>query len=73
MNDVLTRGVAVQDLEQEQRGGCDGIELASSSEVFRLTTCGKDRLRAETAGQVLAQPGQDRHDEGRHGRAPSSS
>ena len=73
VDDVLAGGVAVEDLEEEEHDGGDGVEFAMAPPMARLLTGGSDRFGAEDLGEVLAQPVEDRQDACGHGRAPFCS
>ncbi len=73
VDDVLTGGVAVEDLEQEQVDGGDRVEDAIAPGVFLLLARLLDGLGGEFGGEVLPESAEDGDDTRRHGRAPSGS
>lgn len=73
LDNMLTSGIAVEDLEQEKRDRGDGIELAISPRITGLTTGFVDGFRRENFTDVLTQSRKDRNDMKVHGRAPSRS
>jgi len=73
MHDMLTGGVAVEDLEQEEVEGGGGVEDSSPPAMSHLMAPLLDRLLGQSGGDVLAQTLQDGDDTRRHGRAPDST
>src|SRR5271168_3271119 len=73
VNDMLTGGIAVEDLEQEERGGGDRIELAIAPGIAGLATGLTNGFRAENHADVLTQPSKDGANESVHGWASSGS
>ena len=71
VNDMPTRGVAVEHLEEKKRNGRDGVEQAISPPISRLAAGRSDRFRTENFGEVLAKLGQNGHNGTEHGRDPS--
>jgi hypothetical protein len=71
VDDVLTGGVAVEDLEQEEVDGGDRIQEAAPPGVLLLAASVLDGLRGQMGGRVLSQAFQDGQDAWWHERAPS--
>lgn len=70
---VLTGGVAVEDLKEEQVDSSHRVEEPVAPGVFFLITCLLDRVGGKFGGQVLSEAAQDEDHTWRHGRAPSQS
>jgi hypothetical protein len=73
VDDVLTSGVAVKDLHQEEVDRRNRVEDALPPGVLLVVAGGFDRVGGQAGGEVLAQSAQDGEDAVRHGRAPCGS
>ena len=72
VDDVLAGGVAVEDLEEEQVDGGDGVEDAVAPAVADGAAGVADGVGAEAGGEVLPQPFGDGLEAMGHGGAPSA-
>jgi hypothetical protein len=70
---VLTGGVAVEDLEDEQVDGRHRVENPVTPGIFLLPAGSLDGVGGEIGGEVLPETAQDGDDTWRHGRAPMES
>jgi hypothetical protein len=67
MDDVLAGSIAVEDLEQEQVDGRDGVERPPSPAMADGLTGVGDRPRAEPGGEVLPEASEDGSEPRWHG------
>ena len=71
LDNMLTSGIAVKDLEQEKRDRGDGIKLAISPRSTGQTTGFATGFWLEYLTDILAQSRNDMHEAKVHGRTPS--